>query len=139
MEKTYEHVNELKHDLAHNTGTTKYLYDRRFISTKYTDGFKDLMEKASCSWLLDIMATEFFDAWKKHALNDNFDFTVEIDTKKDASCTITMMGYDGNIVHERKITFTTFPEGKFEFLIAWGYTESRKEHRDMLLYLMSER
>lgn len=86
---------------------------RRFI---YTDGVKEVAEKAGAYWLLDIIGTEFVPAYLK--ATDPGMGIIEMFVTNGKAKIILTTDDDAPPVHTRKIEYTDFPDGKWVFYLA---------------------
>ena len=102
--------NELKSDLQQFIGTENY-YKVGMYKMLVTDGIKYMAEKVGAFWFLDIIGTEF------NTLNKPFQ-VIYLNVNKDESCVITSRE-DANepVLHTRKIEYTDFPVGQYEFYL----------------------
>ena len=103
-------LNAIKEKLHAFYGTEHY-YKGIVPNCLYTDGFKAYMEMAACFWLFDIIQTECFDVIRKLRPDTHY-FTIEVNKEK---AHLHLKDYQDNLLWERKIDFTTHPEGNISF------------------------
>lgn len=99
---------------------------RRFV---YSDGVKDCAE-AGCYWLLDIIATEVMDIFKKQTVSMGFIGFVRVDVA-DSKATIFLDRDENEQVWSRAVDYTDMPDGRYTFMIT-------DEGDHCFLILMSE-
>lgn len=86
---------------------------KRFI---YSDGVRDLAIKASCYWLLDIVATEIVPMFLK-AQEPSMAISV---IARARSALITGSFSDGSRDYSRDLSFADLPDCEFTLLLGWG-------------------
>jgi hypothetical protein len=114
--KTLEHLKASK--LDQHYGTEEFYRANMFVKKViHTEGIKELADQAQCYWLLDILATEFYDALKSQKQEpDKFYITIE---SKDDQADITMKNYRDKVIYKRHIDYTDLPTGKLMIYAGW--------------------
>jgi len=110
-------MSSLKAHLQGHIGTINWYRDMFNPKSLYTDGVKDLLETAACYWLYDIIKTEVYDVLRKKNVADTYYFQIVVDENMRAS--MTLADYQSEVLWEREIAFTTFPEGTFDLICGW--------------------
>jgi hypothetical protein len=109
-----DNIDKIKSELEQHYGSQTYY--KGFVSKSiYTDGIKDLLEKAQCYWLYDIIQTEIF-ALLKNKNPDIYYFKI---TSKSSEAKLILKDYKSDVIYEREIPFTDFPEGSLDLVIGF--------------------
>ena len=113
---------------ASRNGTDHYYrhpLSRRFL---YSDGIKEMAE-AGCYWLVDLLATELPDQFRKRP---QYDSCVVTFTVKDTEGRFRGDFEDGDKTPwRRKIDYTDMPDGTFKFFVG-------RNGEDLVAILLSE-
>ena len=117
MKTEFETLEQLKAEkLDYHYGTDAYHRTNMFVrKVIHTDGIAALAEEAQCYWLLDILATEFYDALKPLEPDSYY---INIDCK-DTKVDITMLDYRSNVIYKRHVGYTDLPSGKLTLKAGW--------------------
>lgn len=99
----------LKHDLAYYTGTEYWYRHPLNRECLYTDGVKYFVEQVGGYWLLDILATEFFDLQHKAGF---LSVTLKVE---GSQADLVIEDGDYNELARKHIDYTDCPEGDWEF------------------------
>ena len=106
-------ASQLKHELAHYTGTEQWTRHWARHSMLMTDGVMFFAQHAGggAFWLMDIIATEVWEVYK----NNPFVFI----TLKVADSKAQLVVDDGNdnVLWEKAIDYTDCPEGDWQFYL----------------------
>ena len=102
-------LEELQADLAHCNGT-EYYYPSLMRNVVYTDGMKRVADLAGAYWLIDYVAPLVskmypragFQLWELEVTGSEAVLTMREDSDRPA-------------LHEERIPYTDFPEGRFKF------------------------
>jgi hypothetical protein len=81
----------------------------------YTDGVQEVAEAAGAYWLLDVIGTEFTPVMLKQFETGYGIATITIEVK-DSRATIVMTAGEEEL-YQRKLEYTSFPAGAWEFLL----------------------
>ena len=107
-------LNNIKIKLAQHYGSQTFF--KGFVKESvYTEGIKELLETAQCYWLYDIIQTEMF-ALLKNKNPDTYYFTI---ISKDSEAKLILKDYKSEIIYEKGIPFTDFPEGSLDLVIGF--------------------
>lgn len=112
---------ELRHKLAHYTGSEHYYVHPFTDRVRYTDGVKAFAEYAGAYWLIDILVTqpELYEGMLDHGF-----IVVDLRVKGySAVLKATTETEDGTerTLYQRDIEFTDCPEGVWKFYLTGGY------------------
>lgn len=109
-----KNLNNIKIKLAQHYGSQTFF--KGFVKESvYTEGVKELLETAQCYWLYDIIQTEIFALLKNKNL-DTYYFTI---TSKDSEAKLILKDYKSEIIYEKGIPFTDFPEGSLDLVLGF--------------------
>ncbi|MBS3963762.1 MAG: hypothetical protein KGZ80_04550 [Methylomonas sp.] len=102
---------QLVSELADFCGTNCW-YQHHFVKAMtYTDGVKYFADRTGSFWLIDVVATEFFQLLADQPF-------LSIIIKSDGnSCEIIVTDCNDNPLTVKQLSFTTMPEGEWKFYL----------------------
>lgn len=100
-----------QHNLNQFTGTENWYRHPIGYGLLYTDGVQYIAEMASAYWFLDIVATECMPLEMEH------EFLVIVLTSQNTQGQIDVTDGNGNHLKTKRIKYTDFPPGKWEFFL----------------------
>jgi hypothetical protein len=117
MSTKFETLERLKSQtLDQYYGTDHYYKTNMFVkNVVHTDGIAALAEEAQCYWLLDVLATEFYDALKAEKPDSYY---INLDCKQN-KVLITMVDFRDRLIYSKQINYTDLPSGKLTIKAGW--------------------
>ncbi len=104
--------NELRHQLAHHTGSTTWYRHPFNRSCTYTDGVQAFAEAAGAYWLLDILMTqpEIIQAQRREGI-----VFITLAVSRGSAMLTVKRDDDEPALYSRHIDYTDCPEGEWKF------------------------
>lgn len=113
-------LNAIKANLKHHYGSDNFTLHSISKASIASEGALDYFQQAECFWLWDIIATEVLTAVKSNR-EDTYYFKI---ISKDCEAELTLHDYRGNLLWNRKIGFTTHPDGEMDLIVGWNGVHS---------------
>jgi hypothetical protein len=104
-------ASDIRHALAHCTGSEHWYRHPLVRSCLYTDGVQTFAEMAGAYWFLDIVATEVLPFQKRQ------EFILVTMTVTGSAARIVADDGNGKSFWSRDIDFTDCPEGEWKFYV----------------------
>lgn len=111
-----ETTSQLLLALRHHIGSGNYYHHPLNKKCYYTDGVRDLFQRAKAFWLLDIFITELYEV-ARYIEVGTYDMELEVFNNRTAQLILHNYGNRNAPLFIKELNFTDFPIGKIGFIV----------------------